>query len=275
MILNQSTALPTYDRPPVIEVVYGVQFDPLAEWRTPLIGVLWQTIKQAYPKFKEMPVLAPVIERFDHLAQTEQPSIEFLDRPPLPRLFFLDSNENWVLQVQHDRFLHNWKRMQDSDHYPRFNAVSERFFAAWTEFLNFLDSQNIPSPNITQLEVTYINHIPVERGKTVIDEIETDFMDLSWAQDHEFLPRPELVTWTSTFRLPENQGRLHISLRPGQRRKDKTSVLLLELTARGIPKSCTMPEIKSWFALGREWVVRGFADITKKNAQKQRWGLNE
>lgn len=272
MVEPLSIPLPDYERPPVIEVIYGVQFEPLKEWRTPLIGTLWQAIKDDYPKFKEMPVLAPVLERFDQTIPTEMAALELLDGPPLPRLFFLDSNENWVMQVQNDRFLHNWKRMKEEDIYPRFGSVSDRFFVAWEQFFRFLESQEVSAPNITQLEITYINHIPVEKGRTTIEEIEADFLDVCWQKSHDFLPPPETVTWTSSFLLPENKGRLHISLRPAQRRKDKSPVLLLELTARGIPNSTEMASIRSWFAMGREWIVRGFADITRQNVQQERWG---
>lgn len=267
-----STTLPDYERPPVIEVIYGIQFDPLKEWRTPLIGALWQSIKLDYPKFKEMPVLAPVIERFDQTIPTETAALEFLDGPPLPRLFFLGSPENWVMQVQNDRFLHNWKRMNEDDAYPRFGTVSDRFFAAWDRFNTFLGSQEIAAPNITQLELTYINHIPVEKNRNTIEEIQTDLVDVGWQDDHKFLPKPETVTWTSSFLLPDKQGRLHASMRPAQRRKDKTPVLLLELTARGIPHATDSASIRSWFTMGREWIVRGFADLTRVTVQRERWG---
>ena len=270
-----SKPLPDYQRPPVIEVIYGIQFEALKEWRTPLIGTLWQAIKADYPKFKEMPVLAPVIERFDQAIPTEMAALELLDGPPLPRLFFLDSPENWVMQVQNDRFLHNWKRMKEDDVYPRFGRVSERFFEAWEKFLAFLLSQEIAEPNITQLEITYINHIPVEKNRSTVEEIQTDLVDVRWEDGHKFLPSPETVTWTYSFLLPENGGRLHIALRPAQRRKDKVSVLLLELTARGIPNSTDMASIQSWFAMSREWIVRGFADITRQEVQRERWGRRE
>jgi len=267
---SASSPLPDYLRPPVIEVVYGMQFLPLTEWRSPLVGLLWQSIKQDYPKFKEMPVLAPMIERFDPVIQTEESSLQLFNAPPLPRLFFMDANENWVMQVQNDRFLHNWKRVKDEDEYPRYGLVSERFYQAWEIFLRFCSSENIATPKLTQLEVTYINHIAI-KSNPMVDELNSLFPDIQWQNGHSFLRRPERILWNVSFLLPEAQGRLHISLRPGQRRKDKTPMLLLELTARGIPASTEMDKIREWFALGREWIVRGFADITSVKEQKGRW----
>lgn len=268
---KKSSPLPDYERPPVIEVVYGMQFSPLHELRTPLIGLFWQTLKTDYPKFKEMPVLAPVIERFDQEGKTEQPTLELLQEAPLPRIFFLDAQENWVMQLQNDRFLHNWKRVNDDDVYPRYDAVSDRFFEAWDRFGEFCKSEGISRPRLNQLELTYINHIPVHLKSTVGEEITRIFPDIVWRKNHEFLPLPESLSWKTSFLLPNNQGRLHVSLRHATRIKDKTPTLLLELTARGIPSAHELPQIKSWFSLSREWIVRGFSDLTNLEVQRSVW----
>ncbi len=266
-----SNSLPDYERPPVIEVVYGMQFSPLNELRTPLIGLFWQTIKTDYPKFKEMPVLAPVIERYDQEGKTEQPTLELLQEAPLPRMFFLDAHENWVMQLQNDRFLHNWKRVSDDDTYPRYDIVSDKFFQAWDRFCEFCRSEGISRPKLNQLELTYINHIPVGAQNTVGEEITKVFPDIIWRKNHEFLPTPESLSWKTSFLLPSNQGRLHVSLRHATRIKDKTPTLLLELTARGIPLTLEAPQIRSWFSLSREWIVRGFSDLTNSEVQKATW----
>ena len=263
--------LPDYEKPPVIEVVYGLQFSPLPELRTPLIGLFWQSIKADYPKFKEMPPLAPLIERFDQEAPTEQPMLEFLQEAPLPRMFFLDDHENWVMQIQNDRFLHNWKRVTDDDVYPRFDVVSDKFFQAWRKFCEFCRSENISKPKLNQLELTYINHIPVRENRPIGEEVTAIFPDIVWRKEHEFLPVPESLSWKTSFLLPKKQGRLHVSLRHARRIKDNTTTLLLELTARGIPEVSEQPQVKEWFALSREWIVRGFSDLTNSDVQKKFW----
>lgn len=263
--------LPDYEKPPVIEVVYGIQFAPLPELRTPLIGLLWQSIKSEYPKFQEMPVLSPVIERFDQEGKTEQATLELLEGAPLPRMFFLDSNENWVMQIQNDRFLHNWKKVKDTDVYPRYGVVSDRFFKAWDRFCEFSRSEGVSQPKINQLELTYINHIPVPGNRTVTEEIAAVFPDIFWRTNRGFLPAPESLAWKTSFLFPKNQGRLHISLRHVLRRKDKIPTLLLELTARGVPSTLEPSHVRDWFSLGREWIVRGFSDLTDLSVQKNIW----
>ncbi len=248
-----------------------MQFSPLPELRTPLIGLFWQAIKPDYPKFREMPVLAPVIERFDLEARTEQATIELLQEAPLPRMFFLDTRENWVMQIQNDRFLHNWKRVSDDDIYPRFKVASTKFFHAWARFCEFCRTESISTPKLNQLELTYINHIPVRDNRNMGEEITAIFPDIVWRREHEFLPAPESLSWKTSFLLPNKQGRLHVSLRHARRIKDSTPTILLELTARGIPESSELIQVQEWFSLSREWIVRGFSDLTNSDVQQMVW----
>ena len=80
------------------------------------------------------------------------------------------------------------------------------------------------------------------------------------------------MTWALTFLLPNQQGRLRVSLRHAFHQVDMRPVLLCELTARGMSPTSELSSIKEWFALSREWIVRGFADLTGDRVQKEIWG---
>ena len=94
---NHTESLPDYERPPVIEVVYGFQFKPLPKFKSADVGLFWLGIRNDYPEYLEMPPITPSIEQFDPFAQPVQPQIEVLSMPPLPRIFFSDPSGNWVL----------------------------------------------------------------------------------------------------------------------------------------------------------------------------------
>jgi len=262
--------LPDYNSPPVIEVVYGVQFDPLG-LQCPTVGLFWQTIRQEYPSFVENPPLTSLIEKFDSDRRTEA-QFELMAKPPLPRLWFLDRTKNWLIQVQDDRFLYNWKRVEDQDPYPRFDVVSTKFFSAWDQFQGFCKSEGLPLPAVNQLELTYINHINVTDVAAYVKEASKIFPDMRWHEPHRFLPSPETLAWKTSFLFPDRQGRLHVSMRHAIRRKDQKPTLLLELTARGMPASKERDGVLGWFAMAREWIVRGFADLTDEHVQKEMWG---
>lgn len=265
--------LPDFSNPPVIEVVYGIQFEPIG-FRSPIIGLFWQSIRSDYPMFQEMPVLEPAIETFGLDTSNKQGEIQLLPGPPIPRLFFIDKTGHWVLQLQNDRLLHNWRKVDGEGIYPRFGEASKRFFDAWERLRLFCKKEQFSLPVMNQLELTYINHIPIAENVDPFKEANTVFPDMRWRENHSFLPAPETLVWKTSFVLPDRQGRLHVSLRHALRRKDNLPVLLFELTVRGMPHTESDVGVKQWFASAREWIVRGFADLTEESVQRERWGRN-
>jgi hypothetical protein len=65
--------------------------------------------------------------------------------------------------------------------------------------------------------------------------------------------------------LPEQAGKLKISVKHGIRKSDKKAILVLDLTARGSgkPTSLSMDE---WFDIAHKTIVSGFADVTTDDA---------
>jgi uncharacterized protein (TIGR04255 family) len=270
MASSTPVPLPDYDLPPVIEVVCGMQFEALEGFQATAFGLLWQRFKTDYPTCEQQPPLAQVVERFGEPI-AEEPRVELLNVPPLPRVFLIHKTPCWLVQVQNDRFLHNWRKLRDTDTYPRFPEVEKRFWSAWKQFLEFCREEGIGAPQVNQLEVTYINHILQGEGWDGTATIGGVFPDLSWRGQRSFLPSPESVAWKTSFLLPENLARLHVSVRHALRRSDMKPVLLCELTVRGVPSILDESAIRDWFHLGREWIVRGFADLTGEGVQRDIW----
>jgi uncharacterized protein (TIGR04255 family) len=263
---------PDYERPPVIEVVCGIQFEPIPNFHATTFGLFWQTIRDEYIQAQEMPPLPKVIEQFPPVANISQPRLEILGTPPLPRIFFVNKIPSWLIQLQRDRFLHNWRKEKDQDVYPRYPVVLDKFWKAWEKFSKFCEDENLGEPSVNQLEITYINHIPVDQGWKTLGDLGKVFPDVSWRCEERFLPFPESIGLRLSFILPESQGRLHVSLKHAIRVADSQPVLLCELTARGMSASKNSSAIRAWFDLGREWIVRGFADLIDKKIQKEQWG---
>ncbi|MBI4581383.1 MAG: TIGR04255 family protein, partial [Planctomycetes bacterium] len=211
--------LPDYGRPPVIEVVCGLQFDPLPDFKAPALGLFWSRIRQEYPAASEQPELAPAIGLFGKPVVANGPRLEVTTTPPLPRMFFVNSVQNWLIQLQRDRFLHNWRKVEQDDPYPRYPNVFGKFWDAWTKFRAFCADESFGTPTVRQCEITYINHIPVGEGWHSLGDIAEVFPDLGWRTRQRFLPGPESVAWRSGFLLPESQGRLHVSIRHAVRVK--------------------------------------------------------
>jgi uncharacterized protein (TIGR04255 family) len=264
--------LPEYDRPPVIEVVCGVSFASLAQFKIVHVGVLWERFKEEFPNFDEQPPIATAVEQLE-LQSIQPAAFQIVTSPPLPRAWFLDEPGNAIIQVQRDAFLYNWRKLKPDDTYPRFRSVVASFKRHLQTFAAFLKEHQLGDLAPIQCELTYVNHIsegPVwSRGKSLGDLLP----DFAWrTSPKRFLPTCEAVNWRTAFRLPERQGRLHISTQMGLIQPTGEPLLVLELKARGIRSSGSFDELWPWFDTAHEWIVRGFTDVTSEKAQKELWG---
>jgi uncharacterized protein (TIGR04255 family) len=260
---DRKTTLPTYGAPPLVEVVFGRQFDPLP-FTAAHIGLFWERLgRTAYPVVQEQPPLAPVIERL-----VDEPTtavVEFADVPPLPRLWFSSDEHQSLVQLQRDRLLVNWRA--SSLPYPRYVTLSPKFSELWSVLDDFARSELTTNPVLRQFELTYVNHIPwTPRYDDYGTALRGIFPDLSWRPEARFLASPEGGDIRLGFRLPGDSGRLHVRVREGKRKVDGTRLFMLELTARGF-----QDDAQAWFDRAHEWIVRGFADLTSAEMQEQVW----
>jgi len=267
--------LPDYTNPPVIEVVAGVGFAPIAGFKTVHVGLLWERFRRDFPQVEEHPPIVMPPELLTPVGQLGE--IQFVDTPPLPRVWFLDAAGNGIVQVQRDALLHNWRKLKDDDKYPRFKVVIAEFRDHFSRLADFAREQKLGAVLPLQYELNYVNHIfPGEhwdQGKT----LNAIFPDFQWRQDRSrFLPPAyEAAQWRTAFRLPDDAGRLHITIQTGFKRPDNSPILILEMKARGMAKDQSFDSIWKWFDLAHEWIVKGFADLTDKTLQSRLWGAKQ
>ncbi len=260
---SKSAALPDFESPPVVEIVIGVSFKDLKNFTTAHYGIFWQQIKEDYPLFEDHPPL------IDPVSEPGRLHIETLDNLPLRRVFFVHSQKDYLLQLQPNRFVHNWRKMDEDSAYPHFPAAKERFFLAWTEFQQFLGEEELGPIQMVQFEVTYINHFIEEPGNFPQKaEYYTPLIDWKNSRSTNFLPIPTALSYNINFPLPDDKGTLNVTSKHGTRNRDKKDVMILELRARG-PIKGNENSLEHYFELGHEWIVRGFKDITSPEAHKQ------
>lgn len=211
----------------------------------------------------------PIIEQF---GQAPSVQVEFSDKPPLPRTWFVQGEGAAIIQIQQDRFLHNWKKVEPADAYPRYSTVMERFRESLSTLDEFVEEQDLGSIDPLQYEMTYVNHIPRDGPLAATAGIGTLFPDFTWrTTDGRFLPEPESMNWRTSMVLPKRSGRLHTTIRTAIRRHDSAPLFLFELTARGLPEDKSRDAMWNWFDLAHEWIVRGFTDLTGKEFHQKAW----
>jgi uncharacterized protein (TIGR04255 family) len=262
--------LPEFEAPPVSEVALSVEFSPLENWRSPHAGLYWSRINQAYPQSETQPPLPSQIEKFGEEFWV-QPSlrVEFVN-PDISRFWFIADPPTKLIQVQRDRFVVNWRRVKGDETYPRyFDEMRPRFEREWTDFKAFVSERKVGTIAILQCEVTYRNEFL--QGKEWNAFPESLALFAPWWQEGTdgFLPQPESLAVAGSFRMPGERGRLHFSAHHIRRQLDQKEAIQFQLVARGRPTSDSNADILSWMDIGHEWAVRGFADLTSKQAHQQ------
>jgi uncharacterized protein (TIGR04255 family) len=270
-------AFPKFERPPVIELVCGVLFQSLPKFLTPHHGLLWEKFKQEYPVPREVVPLPPVVETFpDAPLAPPTPPTQWEEFPFFPRIWFERQDGTGLIQVQRDRFIHNWKKVRAEDEYPHYANVIKKFQAHLDTFESFLRENDLGTIKPMQYELTYVNHILMEEGWSSLKNMTNVFPDFQWrTEGKRFLAEYEGINYETYFRLPNRKGRLHAKIRHGIRKQDQHPILLLDLTARGIEENRSRKSMWDWFDMAHEWIVYGFADLTSLDIQKKNWGRED
>ena len=259
--------LPSFKKPPVVEVAIAVQFEDIPGLTGPCMGLLWDRYRESFPKLEVHPALDPHVERSSP-APGKGLKIK-LETVPATRVWFIGSNNAHLIQVQQDRFVFNWRRMEDED-YPRHEQVRASFDENFGIFKAFLADERLGKPRLNQWELTYVNHIPAGDGWHRHGELGAVVPMLSSSGKGAFLPEPEDIALRVRYRMPDREGgvsRLFVVANPGFN-SSGMPVLGLTLTARGGLGQGGASSLGSRLDTGREWIVRGFAEVTSRTMHR-------
>lgn len=268
--LTRPENLPDFRRPPLNEVVLGVQFKPASGYQQIMAGEVWSLYRNEFPHVQELPPLVPTFETFGPGAMAaSQISFGFLSGPTHDRYWFLSPNNDELIQFQQDRLFHNWRKVGDqTNEYPRF----ERMIVKFENELRLLEqyfSGIVPQKlEINQCEISYINHILSTDATAPLHAKDwLRFLDFGSGDDP---PDDFSTSFRRTIRASDGkpQGRLILEAgtalnQTGQR------IIALTLTARGAPAKTDASAALEFFTLGRKIIVTTFAKITTDLAHHQ------
>lgn len=270
--------LPEFDKPPVVELVLDIQFQPLPGLDVPRLGLLWQEFKNEFPRVEQQPRVAPLVERFGPAVSLEpQLLIEPFATLPLPRLWFLDAERSQLIQVQNDRFIHNWRKADGGSPYPRYVSLRERFRQELARFEEFLRREDAGQLVPDLCEISYFNHI--EPGSEWSHHGQLHEVFRIWKPDFDPNLRPdgdpEAASLEFRFLIPDEGGkplgRWRVTVQPGFTRDGELPILVVRNTARGKPIGEGVEGALGFLDVGHDWAVRGFAAMTTE-AMHAAWG---
>lgn len=255
------TPLPEFRSPPISEVALAVQFDPL-ELAPAHLGLYALRMRDlGYDRIEQHPPLQPAFEHFGRTRPSPRVIIDLGNR--VARHWFVAADGNRLVQLQPDRLIHNWRKRGADDEYPRYETIRATFLQRLEEFVAFTQDENLGELTPNQCEVTYVNHIRLDPSdSTGLSQVVGIAGD---ARTEGFLPAPEERRAAAVYvmtRAADPLGRLHVNARTGLDTDSQEPVVALHLTARGAPLSQGIEGVMGFLDLGREWIVRAFADVT-------------
>lgn len=272
--------LPDFKNPPVVEVALAVQFESLAELCAPQLGALWHAkFRTQFPRVEEHAPLAPMMERFDDVGTVgSSVRIEISSQPSL-RCWFVQQDNRELIQIQKDRFAHNWRKTGAPDQYPRYEKhLRPKFEEELETFASFVQTENLGELRPNQCEITYVNVLEAGRGWERHGQLARVLSLYSGTFSESFLPEPEMLRISGSFVMPGTDdvpvGRLHFSVEPAFRKSDAVPIFRLTLVARGAPLGDGTAGVLAFMDIGREWIVRGFAALTTERMHEE-WERKE
>ena len=250
-------SLPEFENPPVVEVALGVQFNPLYGLRPIELSSLRNRWRSNYPIVSDQPLLPPTIETSNGYF----PNSSFIIGPSLlTRLWFLDEDESSLLQLQHDRFTVNWRKVSDQP-YPRYRTLREIFESRFMDLSDLVSELLLGPMGITQVEVNYINAIEI--SDIGVGHLERAFRTWTMPEDCH-LGLPDQARLALVFSVPGfgiAPVRLYVSVEPAQRQGDDP-ILLLTMTIRGAPESPDCTSALEFMDSAHEHIVTSFTELT-------------
>ena len=194
------------------------------------------------------------------------------------RYWFVSADGNELLQVQHNRLTHNWRRQKAEDRYPHYEPLRTKFDAEIAVAQDVFRELGLGEIVCNQCEVSYINLIMLDDGtdpNSRLSEIFT-FVTEEYSDAYLSTMNMERGRFDFSYMIPDKSGkepigRLHLGTQPVVHRPDNRPAIRFGVTARGKPVDETVGSALSWLDIGREAGVRAFTSATKKEMHRL-WG---
>lgn len=245
--------------PPVTEVICGLIFEPIPEIDPLVLGSYWESRRKEFPNHQLQPPIS------------DEASLVLAGLPPI-RTWFLSAEDEFVLQIQHDRFYLNWRAR--GNEYPRFSDHSDRppgllsrLMKEFETFSLFCRERIGRAPAPLRIELAKVDHL-------LQGDHWKDFNDLGvllpWLRVFaRFTTSPDPAVG---FRFAEDRdgGKLTVALDTAVGRKpDESTFRLIKLETRVV--RVVKEEIRSEFIKANDALNDVFFDMIPKEQRDARF----
>lgn len=147
--------LAAFKAPPLNELSIGLQFEKLKELPLPEYAKIWDALggPEEYPVVENQARLFPIPE-----PGADRTRINLHEA--LPRVWFLKKDKCHLFQYQSDRMNYNWRAIEATDCYPRYEPLVESFLKHYCDLSELMEKGYGTPIKPNTLEMSYINLIP-------------------------------------------------------------------------------------------------------------------
>jgi len=265
----------TYERPPVTEVLLGVQFKPMMDFKSLHYGLFWANHLSdlGWVPVADEGILPRVAEAFDKpLLKANQKKGE--ESAVGVRIRMKNGAEDRMLQFQPDKLLLSWVKNEAAGGKPPYDQLKNEFSVLFQALTDFIDDHEMNALQPDLWEVKYLNQIPP-------GQLWNEPSD--WPKILPSLFPPDLAMGDG-LRFATFEGEWYYEIEPQKGRvkvraakmfvnQKPPAVLYLRVQARGDIGESGMPDWSSGFDLGHGACNRLFNKLTSPDAQKE-WGVS-
>ena len=256
-----------WKRPPVTEVVLGVQFDAISRLTNGHLGWFWGELHSEFPHADDVPPIAPVVEVFGDRVPYGFPMFNIRASAGDSRLRMTSTDGSRMIQVQNGWLIANWIKTGGVD-YPGFDSVKSHLDSAMTRFRSFLAERDLGVIKPNLWEVTYTDQIPVGTVWDRPTDLSRVFPGLFGACDCAN-GAAETVDATFAFRLSPLPGRLRMTIQSARLATEPTrDLLVVQSVARGPLKTDNSDSLDQALNFGRSSVVDTFMRLASDDAKR-------
>jgi uncharacterized protein (TIGR04255 family) len=264
--------LPVFQKPPIVELILSLQFEPVPGFFNCHLGAFWQFLggQSQWVAGSDALPIAPEFERFGEERQwlSSPFGLSLSQAAPAVRLQMKNLRGDRMIQAQNGRLTYNWLGDAGGE-YARYRTIRSEFDSIVKQFQTFLGNEGLEPFIVNQWEVTYINQLPLgtvwsrpEDWRNIftftavpppnIDQLKLESFGGSWS--YEIAPR---------------RGRLIIQIQHAKAAGDQREILVFNLTARGpvLQTDASAPSYDEGLELGHQAIVATFAKLASSETR--------
>jgi uncharacterized protein (TIGR04255 family) len=231
---------------PLVEVIFGVSF------AAPQFSVVDYGL--AYEIYKEQfPVLAGYT-----MPAISDPNLLLVNAPLLPRAMFQSANDHYVLQLQSDRLLLNWRRLQDDAPYPGFDFLFPMFMDIWNRFTKLFEQQQRGPVVVQSLALTYTNNL----SQAFVENVPGQCFRWESHGWRRVLPEPAVRVVQYVFEFGDNV-RIRAATQPAIDLSSQRQVTSMQLDSGTVVPT---NDLESWFRLAHDHLHETLEDLVTEDA---------